>query len=420
MEKCSHALSAVLLSVVMAPLVFAQISWQRFPTPVFPVWAGNYNDPSIFRNTYDPFVLFDSTANLYRMWFSYQVYGSGAWCIGHAISPDGINWFGYSRNPVMEPGTPGAFDAMGLFTPFVVKVGQQLRMYYCGYNGSVWQSGVAFSTDGIQWQKYSGNPILTVVPGTWESMATNDPKVFHDGTQFIMFYNGHRSLSQCEVGLATSSDGLVWQRSPLNPVLRRGPSGSWDQNSVRACAGFVSNGRYFLLYDGGAATAIGFAHSVDGIQWTKYSANPVFSPGSPGTWDESRVEFGSVVRQGSLLKFWYSGYGPYGWQIGYATSALVTTVPGTVPLPSEYRLADAYPNPFNPSTTIEYEVPAVARVQIIIFDALGQRVATLVDEVQQPGYHKVQWSPKEQASGVYFYQMNAPAFSETKKLVLLK
>jgi predicted GH43/DUF377 family glycosyl hydrolase len=417
---------ALFLCTITTRELYCQTTWQKYPQPILPAWSGDINDAARHKYTYEPFVMYDSAAGLYKMWFAYQALGYGVtFNIGYAVSFDGIEWLVYAKNPVLRVGNPGSFDGAGLFDPFVIKVGNQYRMYYTGHNGSLLQTGLAFSSDGIKWQKYAGNPILTVRPGTWESITANAPRVFYDGNRYVMFYVGYNG-SVYEVGLATSADGLVWERHPNNPVLRRGPSGSWDQNSVITCGAFTGNGRYYLLYNGGPYTPIGFASSVDGVTWTKYAGNPVFFTGGPGTWDESRVEYGAVVREGTLLKYWYCGFGYSNvlgmnvWQIGYATSALVTTVPGTVPLPSEYRLADAYPNPFNPSTTIEYEVPAEARIQIIIFDALGQRVATLVDEVQQPGYHKVQWSPKEQASGVYFYQMNAPAFSETKKLVLLK
>lgn len=418
-------LYAIPLLLIQFATVQAQISWERHPEPVLPSWGGNFNDPSIYRDTYDPFVMFDSSSNSYKMWFSYRVYGSPSWCIGYAISADGINWFGYARNPVLEPGSSGSFDATALFTPFVIKVENELRMYYCGYNGSSWQVGVATSTDGMQWSKYPSNPILTVRPGTWESMAVNDPKIFHDEGQFVMFYSGHVSLSQAEIGIATSSNGYAWERHPQNPVLTRGPAGSWDQFSVRATAAFTANGKYYLLYDGGAYKPIGFANSLDGVSWTKYSGNPVFFPGT--TWDAIRAEYGSIVRQGTQLKFWYSGFGYNGavggdvWQVGYATSDLVTTADGImIGSPKEYRLSDAYPNPFNPETEIQYSVPETELVQIKIFDALGKEVATLVNEVQNSGHYTVRWTPSTIASGVYIYRMKAGSFSSSKKIVLLK
>jgi len=417
-----------LLLLVSLSNVHAQIAWTKHPDPVVPAWSGETNDPSSYKYTYNPAVLFDSTANLYRMWFCYQAFGYGVqWCIGSAVSTDGINWFVYSKNPVLRPGNPGAFDSQALFDPFVIKVGNELRLYYDGYNGSVWQTGVATSFDGKTWIKYPGNPILTVRPGTWEPMGCNDPKVFHDGTQFVMFYTGHYSLQQAEVGLAFSADGYIWERSHLNPVLRRGPTGSWDEHSIRGAGAFTGNGKYFFLYDGGAGSPIGFASSVDGVMWTKHPGNPVFFAGNPGTWDEARVELGSVLREGPQLRFWYSGYGYHNtlggsvWQIGYATSDFVTSAPESRDqLPAGYQLVQAFPNPFNPETEISYSLPAAEHVVLKVFDSLGQEVTTLVNEVRVAGTHSVRWRPETVASGIYFYRMTAGGFSETKKMTLLK
>lgn len=373
MHRFITTLCTVVLLLTYTLCVFAQVTWQKHPSPVLPVWGGDINDPSIYKYTWNP----------------------------------------------------GMFDGNALFTPFVIKVDNEFRMYYCGYSGSSWQIGVATSFDGIQWTKYTGNPILTLRPGTWEAMAVNDPKVFHNGSQFIMFYSGHMSLSQAEIGMATSPDGFVWERNSQNPVLTRGPSGSWDQYSVRATAAFVGNGKYYLLYDGGAFKPVGFASSVDGNVWTKYPGNPVFSTGN--TWDAIRVEYGSIVREGSQLKFWYSGYGfnsavgDDAWQIGYATSDLVTAAEEiSHVVPDKYRLSDASPNPFNPETEISYAISGTDHVQIKMFDTLGKEVATLVDELKKPGSYVVRWKPASNASGVYFYRMNAGPFSDSKKLILLK
>jgi predicted GH43/DUF377 family glycosyl hydrolase len=363
------------------------------------------------------------------MWFSYQAFGFGVqWCIGYAVSTDGINWLVHSRNPVLRPGGPGTFDSEALFTPFVIKVGNQLRMYYCGYNGSTWQTGVATSQDAINWTKYSGNPVLTVRPGTWEDIGANGAAVLYDGTQFLMFYTGHVSLTQAEVGLAISMDGYAWTRSPLNPILKRGPVGSWDAQSVRSVAAFTGNGKYYLLYDAGSATSIGFASSPDGISWTKYDGNPVFFPGSPGAWDDSRVEFGAVVRQGVQLKFWYSGYGYNSavgrsvWQIGYATSPFVALSAADPPgnLPKEFALLQSYPNPFNPEVSIEYFLPKEEHVSVKVIDALGQEVVTLIDQRQAAGRHAVYWNANGYATGVYFYRMTAGEFSDSKKMILVR
>jgi len=89
-------------------------------------------------------------------------------------------------------------------------------------------------------------------------------------------------------------------------------------------------------------------------------------------------------------------------------------------LPTEFRLEQNYPNPFNPSTTIQFAVPKASQVTVKIYDVLGRRVATLVDEKYQPGTYKVTFEAGDLASGVYIYRIQAEGFAQTRKLMLLK
>jgi len=90
-----------------------------------------------------------------------------------------------------------------------------------------------------------------------------------------------------------------------------------------------------------------------------------------------------------------------------------------VETPIEFRLHRNYPNPFNPTTTIRYGLPARSVVRVAIYNVLGQVVSELVNGEQDAGYYDVQWTPNA-PSGVYFYRLEAGEFVETKKLVLLR
>ena len=92
-------------------------------------------------------------------------------------------------------------------------------------------------------------------------------------------------------------------------------------------------------------------------------------------------------------------------------------------LPTDYGLDQNYPNPFNPTTTIQYQLPEAAFVTLSIYDALGRRVAVLVRSEQPAGRYTVEWDAAqlgEYASGVYFYHLQAGAFSQSRKMILLK
>lgn len=94
-------------------------------------------------------------------------------------------------------------------------------------------------------------------------------------------------------------------------------------------------------------------------------------------------------------------------------------------VPTHYQLEQNYPNPFNPTTTITYDVSKPSRVEVVVYDVLGRKVATLVDAQKNPEEYKVAFDGNQFASGVYFYRMNAigndgQKFESIKKLVLMK
>lgn len=90
-------------------------------------------------------------------------------------------------------------------------------------------------------------------------------------------------------------------------------------------------------------------------------------------------------------------------------------------IPQVFKLHDNYPNPFNPATTIKYDLPKAALVKIVIYDMLGKEVDVLVNEQKQPGYYEVQWNASNYASGTYFYKLETSlGNSAIKKMVLVK
>ncbi len=85
-----------------------------------------------------------------------------------------------------------------------------------------------------------------------------------------------------------------------------------------------------------------------------------------------------------------------------------------------FELRQNYPNPFNPSTTIEYQLPHSGLVSLKVFNSLGQVIATLVNEHQGAGIHKINWKADGQPSGVYYCRIETDRFRETKKIILLR
>ncbi len=89
-------------------------------------------------------------------------------------------------------------------------------------------------------------------------------------------------------------------------------------------------------------------------------------------------------------------------------------------IPTEYKLSNNYPNPFNPTTNIKYSLPKAGHVLLQIYNTLGQRVATLVDKKQNAGIYNVTFDASHLASGLYFYRIKAGSFVKTQKMILLK
>ena len=99
----------------------------------------------------------------------------------------------------------------------------------------------------------------------------------------------------------------------------------------------------------------------------------------------------------------------------------VTDIPGEEEaLPFTYKLEQNFPNPFNPSTLISWQLAVAGRVDLIIYNILGERVITLVSERQPAGYHSVEWDAGAFPSGVYYNMIKSGGFRAVKKMVLLK
>ena len=88
--------------------------------------------------------------------------------------------------------------------------------------------------------------------------------------------------------------------------------------------------------------------------------------------------------------------------------------------PEVFDLAQNYPNPFNPATRIDYSIAKVSNVELVIFNGIGEEIAALVNEVQQPGSYSVNFNASNLSSGVYFYKIIAGDFISIKKMILLK
>ena len=94
-------------------------------------------------------------------------------------------------------------------------------------------------------------------------------------------------------------------------------------------------------------------------------------------------------------------------------------------VPGSFILHPAYPNPFNPITSLRYDLPEQAQVTLTVYDLMGREITQLVNTTQEAGYRSVQWDAtdsfgKPVSAGVYLYQIRSGEFVDTRKMVLLK
>lgn len=179
---------------------------------------------------------------------------------------------------------------------------------------------------------------------------------------------------------------------------------------------------YFVFYDRRSytnnQTDVYIAKSTDGgetFENIKISATP-FVPVAGFFGDYSNI---SAVN-GMVRPIWtrMDGSNPSIWTAIIDFTTEVETVSEFLPV--EYRLEQNFPNPFNPITTINYQLPITNYVSLKIYDILGKEVTVLVDGNMTPGKHSESWDASGFASGVYYYRLTAGEFTQTRKLILLR
>ena len=141
------------------------------------------------------------------------------------------------------------------------------------------------------------------------------------------------------------------------------------------------------------------------------------------TWSTQTTPFGDLQGSNAIFSIFFLDINN-GWITGdlgrLAKYTGATSVENENAAPDRFILEQNYPNPFNPSTTIKYNIPESGFTTIRVYNLLGSEVATLVNEMKQPGTYEVNFSADELPSGVYFYSMEVNSFRELKKMILLK
>jgi predicted GH43/DUF377 family glycosyl hydrolase len=246
-----------------------------------------------------PSVLWDQDEGVYKMWFDGRNQ-QDITQIGLATSGDGITWAKYDNNPVLS-GSPGAWDEFSEeHAPFVLKEDGTYKMWYeGGRGGTPRQLGYAISTNGIDWFKYAGNPVLQAGPEAYDQDGAGHGSVLKDGDMYKLWYhtNGDQGVV---IAYATSSDGISWTKQ--GPVLLPAP-GSWDI-ALWGPSVLKLDGVYWMWYSASrtqGTTAIGVVTSTNGINWNRFLNTPVLS-------ETTNIGDPHVISDNGKLKMWYNNF----------------------------------------------------------------------------------------------------------------
>jgi hypothetical protein len=184
-------------------------NWIDYPYNPILSAQNNYWD---FNGVWQSQVLYEE--GIFKMWYG-GLANNALGNIGYAESADGILWTRPMSDPVLSPGNYGSWDAVRVSPGAVIK---EDGIYYSGFSDqySNWDIGLATSPDGINWTKYSGNPVLSGTSG-WEFQIVATSIIKKDGTYYLYYYG--KNSPEYKIGLATSTDGINWTKYSGNPIL---------------------------------------------------------------------------------------------------------------------------------------------------------------------------------------------------------
>ena len=244
-----------------------------------------------------------------RMYFSWRPKAS----IAYIESEDGVHW-NDTPHIVLEPDPASGWED-DVNRNSVVRFPDRTYMWYTGQSRGFSRIGCTVSTDGEKtFHRISRFPVM-IPELPWEKESVMNPFVLFDDKRkiFRMWYAAGETFEPNALGYAESSDGLVWKKSLLNPIVIHGHE-PYDQARVGGCEVIPDSetGGYYMFYIGYYdidTAGICVAYSPDGItRWTRLKNNPVVSP-DPGSWDADACYKPSVIRDEAeyCWKLWYNG-----------------------------------------------------------------------------------------------------------------
>jgi predicted GH43/DUF377 family glycosyl hydrolase len=411
---------------------FAQTQWTKYANNPVHLYGGQ------------PSVILDN--DTFKMWYARGTSDSLGLkiVVCYATSTNGIEWTDHP-DATLDCGEPGTWDSRVRDTPYVIKDPYGYKLWYLGADhiGYPWSDsltlvfGFATSSDGLHWDVWPEPVLKKGHTDSWDAVWLESPAVIYEDGLYKMWYTGMTTeggKARGQIGYATSTDGIDWDKHPDNPLVNVGGEGSGEDYVVGACTVIKRDSLYEMWY-GGMSRAdmalnekvdtvnVGYATSSDGIYWQKYHGNPVmttysptYDPDSGGPWAPC------VLFIDSEYRMWYeSGSG-----ISLATAPL-SGIKHESDLYSELSQevkVKIWPNPFSRMVEIRCQIPQRAQASLKIYDLLGRPVRNLFNEIKGADNYQLDWdgcdiARKRLPDGIYFCRLKVGDEVSTKKLILI-
>jgi len=240
------------------------------------------------------------------------------------------DWTKYEGNPILDVAT-GTWESQKVGDPWVIYniTGDGVyHMWYWGYDGVNAQIGYANSTDGINWVKYSGNPILTIgSPNSYDDKHAHKPSVVYKDGIYYMYYSAQKEGGNRTIALATSTSPTgPFTKYAGNPILE--PTEPYEEGFLD-CPSVMYDEQeniWKMWYSAGKSLSQEpeqwcYATSEDGYNWTKHPGNPIASPPHDGSWQSISLGGPNVLKINGVYYNYHNGFDDSGVsRIGYAIS----------------------------------------------------------------------------------------------------
>ena len=229
-------------------------------------------------------------------------------------------------NPIFDAGAQIGVDEDAVMDPYILEYDGLYHMFYVSRAEPTSPLAISYATseDGLVWDRFEGNPIFEADGTGFDFTSVLSPAVLVEDGTWMMYYAGLQNIGIAfgdGIGLATASDPTgTWERLD-EPLITVGGVREWDANKIGVDAVFATDDGYMLYYTSnqGNSIAVGLATSTDGITWEKYddpttddrkyvNSDPVFAPSERGNWDDGGVNNPAIRRTDDGFEMVYLGF----------------------------------------------------------------------------------------------------------------